>query len=120
MNNLGDLLNQRILHLISGIQFHGLSQLYLSGNNIESVEVFHRIRMPEVKEIHLQNGYRAAHLNYISNISQLRKSCFPNLNYFGLRKNFFLSRWEPSDGRQMPDINVHPTQENLFRLELYP
>ena len=84
------ILNRKILYSISGIQFDNLAKLYLGANNIESVEVLHRIRMHKIKEIHLESDYMAANLNHISNITQLRKSCFPHLNYFGLRKNYFI------------------------------
>ena len=78
MSDLANLLNRHILHSISEIEFDNLSILNLSGNNIESVEVFHRIRMPQIQNIRIENDFRAVHLNYVADLSQLRKICFPD------------------------------------------
>ena len=80
MPNLENLQSKRILHSISEIEFDSLSLLYLSGNSIESVEIFHRMRMPKIREISIGNDYRAVRLNYVTGLSQLRKICFPQFN----------------------------------------
>ena len=77
MADLENLLKNQILQHIKDIEFDNLSQLNLSGNNIESVEVFHRIRMPDIGEIRIFKDYSAANFNYVANISQLRKIYFP-------------------------------------------
>ena len=87
MTNLGNLANKQILRLISEISFDSLRKLNLSGNNIESVEVFHRIRMPLIEELRIFNELNAQNLNYVTDISQLRKIYFPNFNQLSIRRN---------------------------------
>ena len=82
------ILDKQLLCSISEIEFSHLRQLNLSGNNIESVEVFHRIRMPDIEEIRIFNDFndfKASASNYVSNISQLRKINFPHFKGVILR-----------------------------------
>ena len=72
------ILDKYILCSISEIEFSHLRQLNLSGYNIESVEVFHRIRMPDIEEIRIFNDFKASASNHVNNISQLRKINFPH------------------------------------------
>ena len=54
--------------------------LDLSENNIESVEMLHRMRMSSVAEINISNNLRSTNRNCMSNTSQLKKVSSPNHN----------------------------------------
>ena len=69
-----------ILMEIRQVMFPNLSKMYLQNNNIESLEGFSRVYLPELKWLSLRTISGISDSNDICNISDLKKGHWLNLN----------------------------------------
>ena len=65
---------------ISEVKFPYLYEISLSGNNIESIEGLSRIDMPLISQVYLSKNRLEKGNNEISQMTNVRKAPWPNLN----------------------------------------
>ena len=68
-----------ILISMREIDFPSLKRIYLPKNNVESVEIFCRVRMPVLEEFNLG-------LNHVVSIDNVRKANWPNFSYLNFSR----------------------------------
>ena len=75
---------------IKNIDFPILRYLYLSYNQIETIEGISRVNLPALEEIYLSKYDNTEGFNKINKINSIRKTHMPILHQVLIRKSLFI------------------------------
>lgn len=80
-------MRKTILQEIRHIKFPFLQELYLFGNNIDSIELIHHIELPSLSSISLSICFFIKKgENEITSLGPMKKVCWKNLKILSIKK----------------------------------